>query len=112
MSANGVTKAGDASLVGVVDARVVGVAVQEELGGPVVGGGAQESVACADGTARAGFGLQALGGGYPGVVPAVVVAGGDAGGGGDDFADVRASVDGQAEIAQGLEPELLVLVEH
>ena len=41
---------------------VVSVEILDPLGkvGAIVGGGAQESVACADGMARAGFGLQAL----------------------------------------------------
>lgn len=109
---DGVAEAGDAALVGVVDARVLGVAVEEELGRPVVTGGAQQSVACADGVASACLGLQAFGGGEPGVVPAVVVAGSDAGGGGDDFADVRAAVGGETQVAQGLEPEGWIVVEH
>ena len=65
-----------------------------------------------DGMACAGFGLQTLGGGQPCVVSAVVVAGGDLGGGCDDFTDVRATVEGRAEITQGLEPELLIVPEH
>ncbi len=109
---DGITEAGDTALVGVVDARVVRIAMQEELGRPVVGGSPQQPVPRADRVACAGFHLQTVGGGQPGVVPAVVVAGGDLGGGCDDLTDVRATVDGQAEIAQGLEPELPIVLEH
>jgi hypothetical protein len=97
----------------VPDARVGGVAVQEELGAAVVVGGAQEGVAGADAVAGrqrpTPIGGHPVGGGQPLVVPAVVVTGGDPLTGGHDLAEVGAAVGDVPEGAQGLVPELRVV---
>ena len=95
--------------------RIIRVLVQEEFGRAVVGRGPQEPVAGADPVssrpAALSLGRDAVSGGQPRVVPAIVVSGGDALRGDEGLADVRAAVGGVAEHAQCLEPELLVVSE-
>ncbi len=85
------------------DSRVVGVAVQEEVGGAVVGGGAKGAVAQGDGRAVQvvpAFGLDVLGKGEELGVPALEVARRDPVGYVQDLGDVRTVVRRGAQPAQ------------
>jgi len=99
----------------VVDAGIVRVGMEEELGRTVVVGGPQERAACAHPvpTLQAQLGLprHAVRGREPFIVPAVVVALHDAASGGETLADVGAAVGDVAQTPQGFEPERRVLLE-
>ncbi|MFD8707225.1 hypothetical protein ACFV1W_32330 [Kitasatospora sp. NPDC059648] len=86
-------------------AGVARVAVQEEIGRPVVGRRLQDSVTGTDRVARLkgppGLAGDPVGGGQPLVVPAVVVALRDAQARRDDLAEVGSTIGDVAERAQG-----------
>ena len=112
----GVLKALRGAAIGVVDARIGGVAMQEELGSPVVVARSHQPVAGAGampgGKLVLRFGGDPVGGGQPLVVPAVIVAGDDVLCRREDFADVGPAVGGVTQGAQGLEPKLRVIGEQ